>query len=205
MENKKKKCTRRRILSLTCAALLLIGGVIAYLTDSASFTNTFNMTSSGVNIVAQEFTAADDTGTYVDPIGVKAGDLIAKVPAVANKSADNDSVWVRARIEYTQPLADMTGYTQLTDSSLAGLDLTRWTKQGEYYYLNSGIDKGSTSYNNLFTGVRIPADWDNAMTAKTPVVKVTFEAVQKSNVTQNTAVANPWGDATAITFETVAD
>jgi len=238
---KVKNQNRARNIALALATALIVVGLIAYLTDSITFNNTFNMTTSdnAVNISGQELmldtstTDPADTTAWVDATDVKSGDLISKIPQVEQKTANTQAVWVRAKVEITQPLsvAEMAtastakGQATLLDvttnesthgtNCIVGLgsgwtgpkEVTRDATTGKvtaYYYLTAGLDKGATTPVNLFTGVQIPSDWGNAMVGKTPTCNVIFQAVQKENVTQDTTSETPWGTATPSTFETLS-
>lgn len=217
--NINKRSRRRKVTAFSLAALLMIAGVAAYLTDSISFTNMFSMATDAqaVDITAQEqmVNGEGSTVAYADPTNVKAGDLVSKIPQVAQKGAENEAVWVRAEVVLTTPEAE-AAKTQLTAASVNGVSAD-WTLNNAetitdeanhsvtlYYYKNTGLDIGATAMSPLFTGVQIPSDWGNESAGTVPSVIVTFQAIQKEHVIQGSLTeANPWGDATPAAFETV--
>jgi len=214
-----KNKNKKRTIVLSMITALLIMGVMAFLTDTFSFTNTFTMANENqqVNIAAQEkmLNSEGTTVDYVDPVNVMAGDLISKIPQVAQKGSENQAVWIRARVTLSTPSTEV-GKTQLTAASIVGAS-EDWTLNTAetvtdeanhtvtlYYYKNNGLNTGETTMNTLFTGVQIPSDWGNESAGTTPTVEVTFEAIQKAHVTQGTLTeADPWGGAAPAAFETV--
>lgn len=191
----KKGGNKKKIAALTIAGALLVGGVIAYLTDMVSFTNTFNFNGK-VDTTAGEYTDDTHTTPYTDPETVMPGDVINKVPTIKQTDATGADTWVRAKIEFTQPSGITADMTELGMSNL-NIDTAKWTIKtedgGTYAYLNAGINKGDSAYHDLFTKVTIPSDWNNAVANGTAKVKVTFQSIQKANVTQDLTSATPWG------------
>ena len=88
-----KSKTKNVVMALTLAALLLVGGVFAYLTDTDTQTNTFTMGNVEIDLTEPTWDEyPDNNGDGVpDPAeDIWAGKVIAKDPTITN-TGDNDA------------------------------------------------------------------------------------------------------------------
>lgn len=88
-----KSKTKNVVMALTLAALLLVGGVFAYLTDTDNQTNTFTMGNVEIDLTEPTWdTHPDENGDGVPDIAedIWAGKVIAKDPTITN-TGDNDA------------------------------------------------------------------------------------------------------------------
>ena len=88
-----KSKTKNVVMALTLAALLLVGGVFAYLTDTDTQTNTFTMGEVTIDLTEPTWDEyPDEDGNNVPDIAedIWAGKVIAKDPTITN-TGDNDA------------------------------------------------------------------------------------------------------------------
>ena len=88
-----KSKTKNVVMALTLAALLLVGGVFAYLTDTDTQTNTFTMGEVTIDLTEptwDEYPDEDNNGVPDPAEDIWAGKVIAKDPTITN-TGDNDA------------------------------------------------------------------------------------------------------------------
>ena len=88
-----KSKTKNVVMALTLAALLLVGGVFAYLTDTDTQTNTFTMGNVEIDLTEptwDEYPDEDNNGVPDPAEDIWAGKVIAKDPTITN-TGDNDA------------------------------------------------------------------------------------------------------------------
>ena len=88
-----KSKTKNVVMALTLAALLLVGGVFAYLTDTDNQTNTFTMGNVEIDLTEptwDEYPDEDHNGVPDIAEDIWAGKVIAKDPTITN-TGDNDA------------------------------------------------------------------------------------------------------------------
>lgn len=200
---KKKIVALALIVSLLAVAI--VGGTLAYFTDSEVKNNVFVI--GNVDITLTETSWTGD----VEPAAP--GILYAKNPVVTNVG-DNDA-WIRVDVTFTDYQAisqDPNAMTNLT-GLLKGLDDgTNWeivdangTVTGDtitysYYYFEPLEPSVATPA--LFTGVEFPAAWGNAKMATLSedfTITVTANAIQTADAFDSAAEAfAEWGDEIAI-------
>ncbi len=154
-------------LSLLTAALLAVGGTIAYFTARAEVENVVTMGNVKISLTEPSF-AGGTTGGTIGPI--VPGDVIAKDPTITN-TGKNDC-YVRAKIKvraipngqinkksadpdqelepqvYTNELFEKEAVTKAAptfyQSPLFNVNLTKWTLgEGGYFYLKEPLSAAS--------------------------------------------------------------
>ena len=167
---------KRKVLALTlCVAMLaiaIVGGSLAYFSDSAEKTNTF--TVGNVSIVLNE-PNWDQTGA-AEASDVYPGEALAKDPTVTNDG--KNPCFVRISVtNLDQFAADFNGAqiiyrTDYVDNALG----TNWVKGNDgYFYYSKVLNPGDTT-DALFDQIVIPKELTND-TATEDIV-VTAYAVQ---------------------------
>lgn len=163
-------------LVIALAAILLVGGTMAYFTDTKAKCNCF--TIGNVKICLEEpkwdFTSPED---HKD---VYPGEELGKDPQVKNWGAN--PAFIRLKVSGLDCLK-LAGLSK-EDIELIGLNTTDWTYYDGYYYYNQPLDPGATTP-ALFQAIKIPTDTTNYFGFLPFDVMVVAEAVQSegSNAT----------------------
>ena len=190
---KKKILTLSLVVAL--AATALIGGTLAYFTDTDDKTNV--MTVGNVDIVLTE-TEWEATGKE-DAKDVYPGEKLAKNPVVTNNGAN--PCFVRVKV---------TGLDSLKNAGLSEQEIklrtnyvmdaigTNWVKHGDYYYYKLILEENGGATTALFDQIAIPTDLvaDDADTEYK--VEVFAEAVQAQGAKDR------WADVQNMTVEEIA-
>ena len=159
---------KKKILSLTLVVCLLaiavVGGTLAYFTDTDAKDNVFTVGNVDITLTETEW---DSTGS-VDAPEVYPGEPLAKNPVVHNVGAN--PCFVRIQVTGLDSLAPAG------EIALRNLDTTNWTKVGDYYYYNTVV-AAEEDTTELFTHIVMPTDLTNGYT-DSYTVNVTAEAVQ---------------------------
>ena len=187
MKKRTKKKTKK-ILSILIAAFAIIitGGVIAYLTDTDTATNTFTVGS-----VSIELTEANWNATNAQ--NVTPGQVINKDPAITNTG--NNSAYVYLKVE--EPIVALSaggsaslisytknsGWTQLSTNTASGIKTT-------VFYYNNALAAG-TSTSKLFNNVTV-AEFDQSTVNGSKNVVVTAYAIQSTGLPSGTTVQNAY-------------
>lgn len=195
-----KKTTKKLLLALSLAAVLSVGGTLAYFTDTDE---TSNMTTIGhVDGSLEERTneknveQTENGITYLDKI--VPGDVISKEPYIV---LDGESQSAYARVAITVELENKEKLTDEQKKNISfinknlellkdNLDINNaggWYKGNDgYYYYNQILypDENSKRSQNIFTKVTIPGvQWDNTMTNLDIKIKIKGELIQSENFT----------------------
>lgn len=96
-----KSKTKNVVMALTLAALLLVGGVFAYLTDTDTQTNTFTMGEVTIDLTEPTWdTHPDENGDGVPDIAedIWAGKVIAKDPTITNTGDNSAYVYLMVSV-----------------------------------------------------------------------------------------------------------
>ena len=185
-ENKKNK---RPLLALTVvAAVLLVGGTIAYFTTSVDFDNVFE-TATYKTTTTEEFTAPDNW---------KPGEEVENIVTTTNEG----TMPVAVRVSYTEEWKDSEGNAldpQPENKVTINLDnTTDWTLSNGYYYYNKALapEATTTSFMKSVTlnsdaitgdsttcttsddGLTKTCESTDALTGSTYTLKVKTETVQ---------------------------
>lgn len=183
-----KKTTKKLLLALSLAAVLSVGGTLAYFTDTDE---TSNMTTIGhVDGSLEERTneknveQTENGITYLDKI--VPGDVISKEPYVV-LDGESQSAYARVTIsvESDENLdSEQKAKLELVKDNLDINNAGGWYKGNDgYYYYNQILNPNDESQ-NIFTKVTIPgAQWDNTMTNLDIKIKIKGELIQSENFT----------------------
>lgn len=213
MNNKKKAAIL--ISSLAIIAVLVIGGTLAYFTDTDNAQNVFTLGK-----VTGEITENTEAGT-VDGHPVKPGtptedgisydkivpgDWLSKEPVVSLTGTSEDA-YVRVKLEVEENVPQGQE-AKLTDEQKAALISEKclnfgvdWTlgADGYIYYNNKLSLAGPQATEPVFTLVKIPETWGNGTANVNFSIKITADLVQYDNFTPGTNAAgkiDSWGNIT---------
>ena len=213
MNNKKKAAIL--ISSLAIIAVLVIGGTLAYFTDTDNAQNVFTLGK-----VTGEITENTEAGT-VDGHDVKPGtptedgisydkivpgDWLSKEPVVSLTGTSEDA-YVRVKLEVEENVPQGQE-AKLTDEQKAALISEEclnfgadWTLgvDGYIYYNNKLSLAGPQATEPVFTLVKIPETWGNGTANVNFSIKITADLVQYDNFKPGTNAAakiDSWGDIT---------
>lgn len=213
MNNKKKAAIL--ISSLAIIAVLVIGGTLAYFTDTDNAQNVFTLGK-----VTGEITENTEAGT-VDGHDVKPGtptedgisydkivpgDWLSKEPVVSLTGTSEDA-YVRVKLEVEENVPQGQE-AKLMDEQKAALISEEclnfgadWTLgvDGYIYYNNKLSLAGPQATEPVFTLVKIPETWGNRTANVNFSIKITADLVQYDNFKPGTNAAgkiDSWGDIT---------
>ena len=160
------------VLCIAMLAIAVVGGTLAYFTDTDAKTNTF--TVGNVSIVLTE--PKWDAGGAAEAADVYPGEALAKDPTVTNDGAN--PCFVRIKVEGLDQFAaefDGAMITYRTDY-VEGALVENWVLHTDgYFYYTKVLAVGETT-DALFDQIVIPFELTNSAEAE-PVV-VTAYAVQ---------------------------
>jgi len=204
--NKKKTITAAVVLML----VLLVGGLVAYFTDTDEKTNTFTVGNVDIEVLEPGWDALTDTdGDKIpdDAEDMMPGETVAKDPKIHNKSTTNPA-YVFAKVEspcttgatplelfdYTNDPQVNSGWTLMTDGTCTNGKITRIYAYGSSSAMTELAADGNTptlfdtlTLNTAFDGTNKPSDTD---------VKITGYAVQTTGLNISQATPNAvWGAA----------
>lgn len=183
-----KKTTKKLLLALSLAAVLSVGGTLAYFTDTDE---TSNMTTIGhVDGSLEERTNENNVEqtengiTYLDKI--VPGDVISKEPYIV-LDGESQSAYARVTISVESDAnldSEQKAKLELVKDNLDINNAGGWYKGNDgYYYYNQILNPNDESQ-NIFTKVTIPgAQWDNTMTNLDIKIKIKGELIQSENFT----------------------
>jgi len=190
MTTKKKRVLLITLLSLI--AVFVIGGTLAYFTDTDSRQNVITLGKVSGTLTETGEDMRDDETIGKDYDNIKPGQTLAKDPKV---TLDSDSEDAYARIKIT--------YTTLTEAQITELEdlLTLnagWQKAADgYFYYNQKMTADDET--TIFDEVMIPSTWGNEMAEKTFRMNVVAELIQADNFTPTLDAAGyitSWGTVT---------
>lgn len=177
------------VAGLCMTAILATAGITAYFTDTVSVKNNFE--TGIVKIEIDEYEKTEDGGEkpYEDPkTEVVPGDEISKIARITNKEVD---AWIRAKVVFDFENPELSDSLTLDD--LEGIDPEKWVLAGDGYFYYKEILKTGESV-DLFTGVTIPPEWNNAYANCKFTVDVQADGIQAKNFTPDFNTDSPWGD-----------
>ena len=136
-----------------CAAMLAVGGLMAYFVDYQEVINKFTLSDNGLEIEVVE-------PSWVEPDEVLPGDTQAKDPTIKNT---NGSIKAWAVAEVAIPMGTIDGQT-VELFTISGLDTANWTQIGTAtvengcmvytYGHNAAVDAGKST-SALFQSVTL--------------------------------------------------
>lgn len=174
------------LLAGAAAAGCILVCTAAYGKFSDSVTVTNHIAVGDLNISLRELEKRDGREmAYQDRRIVLPGDVISKIPRITNRA---EPCWVRVKISYTD---DLEGLDGLSDSNLMGMS-TRWVRKGEYFYYTRKLEQGESV--DIFTGVTVPPQWNEAYQDKKLGITITADAIQAANFAPDFSAMTPWGN-----------
>ncbi|ALU16160.1 hypothetical protein ACH52_3422 [Eubacterium limosum] len=218
MNNKKKAAIL--ISSLAIIAVLVIGGTLAYFTDTDNAQNVFTLgkvtgeiTESSIavpkdpeNPDSHEVKAGTPTDEGYSYDHIVPGDWLSKEPVVSLTNTSEDA-YVRVKLEVEENVPQGQE-AKLTDEQKAALISEEclnfgddWTAgaDGYIYYNNKLSLAGPQATEPVFTLVKIPETWGNGTANVNFSIKITADLVQYDNFKPGTNAAgkiDSWGDVT---------
>ena len=166
----KKKITA--IALVVClVAVAIVGGSLAYFTDTKEAENTFTVGNVDITLTEPNWTS---TGSQDAP-EVYPGEPLAKDPTVKNDGANPCFVRIKVEgLDCLDPAGLITYRTDYKDGKLGD----NWVLHtGGYFYYNKVLAGGETT-DALFDQIVIPTDLKNGNAETEFNVVVTAEAVQ---------------------------
>lgn len=188
----KKKITALALV-VAILAIAIIGGTLAYFTDTKTATNTFTVGNVKIELDEQKPGTNERTTTGVEYTSVTPGVAYAKDPTVTNTG--NNDAWVRVNVTLSDAAAFKAAAKEHGVTDLAtvfgGHDEAKWTRAGikedsehdtltySYYYKTVLAKNASTG--PLFTTVTVPASFttDEMKLIGDFSITVTADAIQK--------------------------
>lgn len=162
------------------SALLIVGGTLAWFTDTKDATNTFQMGNVAIDLLENGNTDYDG-GLEFD--NIVPGDELDKEVKVMNRGSVDSYIRLLLTTGYTEGTPQIDGqdlsYNLL---ELLNINSTNWTLHSDgYYYYNGALASGATS-ELLFDTVTIPTSWGNEMALADFFIDIEVEAIQARNI-----------------------
>lgn len=191
----KKKLTAAALV-VALLAVMVIGGSLAYFTDTDDATNTFTVGNVDIKLTEPNW---EGSGSKDAP-AVYPGEALAKDPTVTNVGAN--PCFVRVKVTGLDCLAPAGEITYRTDYVADKLG-DNWVKGSDgYFYYDKVLEVGATT-DALFDQIVIPTDLENGDPDKEFNVVVSAEAVQAQGAKPSwSAVQNMTVDEIAAWFAT---
>ena len=193
---KKKKSNLIVVIIVTILIFTIVGGIVAYLTDSDSKTNVFTL--GKVKIKLMEDNWNPNNGMNVTP-----GEVISKDPAIENIGSNSAYVYMKV----TQPVVDLDNgeigplFTYSTNNGwtlLETKDCGNSTVSSVYYY-NTALS-GNSSTSKLFNNVTI-GNYNQDTTDSIKDMVITGFAIQSSNLPSGTTIQSAYNSYFLRSFE----
>lgn len=164
---------KKKILALTLcvvmAAIAIVGGTLAYFTDTDKTANTFTVGNIDINLTEPKWDAIGEK----EAADVYPGEALAKDPTVTNIGAN--PCFVRIKVTNLDPFGADNMITYRTDYVEGALG-TDWERHTDgYFYYTKVLAAGATT-DALFDQIVMPVGLTNNAEAE-PIV-VYAEAVQ---------------------------
>lgn len=193
-------------VSVLAAALLAVGGTLAYFTAKDEVTNVVNMGNVKISLSEPKFEIGNP-GRTADK--VVPGTTLNKDPTVKNIGAND--CYVRMKVDVNveksgQPedkAAAGWPFPVLISTEYFKYDVRKWhyNKEDGYFYYQDILRAGSEDTAVLFQAFTIPTKWGNEYADATVKVNITAEAVQAENFKPGKLIPvlgpiNSWPDVT---------
>ncbi len=169
------------LLVFSLAALLIVGGTMAWFTDSEAANNNFTAGTVAIEINEHGFE---------DIVNWNPGDTTNK--DVSIKSTGSKGTYVRVKL--TPVWGDLDGGEFTEDAALLTTNITlntinsdKWIKSGDYYYYYKIMDKAEETELLLDSVTIAGLATGNEYQGKTLKVNIEAEAVQASHEAYNDA------------------
>ena len=186
---------KKLIIMISVLAVLLVGGLLAYLTDTLTVTN--KITTGIVDIELNEYTkdANDNEIAWTDKTNIKPGETVSKIAKI-NATATSEPCYIRAKLTFTCEDATLNASAEMPSVADLNLDIpANWVLKADgYYYYNTKVNPSDVV--TLFTQFTLPNTLNNDWSNQTFDLDVKADAIQADNFTLNMAATAPWGTVT---------
>ena len=184
------------IAAVVLLLVFMVGGAIAYFTDTDSATNTFTIGDIDISIHEDHWVAADG-------LNLMPGETVAKDPVIKNDSANNPAyVFAEVEVPCTTEATPQqlfsysvnSGWTQLSSTACAAGKATY-----VYYYGSDGslqsLAAGATTTNPVFSEVTLLSTLkgDEAGINDNLNIVVNGYGIQAEGLPQNSTPTTVWG------------
>lgn len=183
----KKKSKKIIAIVIAALAIIITGGVVAYLTDTDTATNTFTIGAVSIDLT-------EDNWNATNAQNVVPGQVVQKDPAIENTGSNPAYVYLKIQEPIvdqaaggTGPLLTYTknnGWTQLGTSSDSGGVRT------SVYYYNTALASGATT-TALFNNVTVSNFKQSTVSGNKQMV-VTAYAIQSNDLPSGTTIATAY-------------
>lgn len=185
----------KKVLSTVLAGALavtaVVGGSLAYFTDSAEKKNTFTVGNVNITLTEPNW---EGNGSEDAPEAYP-GEPLAKDPTVKNDGAN--PCFVRIKVDGLDSLSPAGMITYRTDYTTGGLG-DGWVKGSDgYFYYDTVLEVDATT-NALFDQIVMPTDLTHGDGTTEYNVVVTAEAVQAQGAKAS------WADVQTMTVNEIA-
>lgn len=178
-------------LVIALAATAIIGGTLAYFTDTKDATNTFTVGNVSIALTEPNW---EGSGSQDAP-EVYPGEPLAKDPTVTNNGAN--PCFVRIKVEGLNCLGNAGMITYRTDYVTDKLG-DNWVKHTDgYYYYSKVLEVGATT-DALFDQIVIPTGLTNGD------AKTKFNVVVSAEAVQAQGAKASWSAVQAMTLAEIA-
>lgn len=182
------------IFMVISMCVLALSSYAWFTASTASNHNIIQAGIAGVEFVDLSYTEGESgsAGTELDPIRILPG--YAEERELYAKNVGDVAVYVRAKVVATIVLEERyASRSGEIDTSLVIFDIneSKWTKDGDYYYLMTPLRGGKTS-DELFDEIKFSEEMGNIYKGSTIYVNIVFEVVQASNNGTNALEAVGW-------------
>lgn len=176
------------LASVAMVAVVVIGGTLAYFTDSDSTDDLLKM--GKVNISINEKTndteavvTKNENGvvTGIKYSGIMPGDVVSKEPYVVVEDGSQD-VYIRAKIEAVGldgAFSEEDGLNDYLNQLTYNTEACGWILGNDGYYYYQNIGNSTTNKNiSVFTETYIPTSWGAEIRNKSFEINIYAEAIQ---------------------------
>lgn len=166
------------------AAMMIVGGTIAWFTDTAEVTNVITLGNIDISLRESDGDGYTEEGLqFGAEVPLTPGEELPKDPYVVN--VGKNDAWVRILVELEGTILEVEAFDF---DAITDFNTTNWTRGTDgYYYYNEMLEAGDDT-ERLFTTVTIPETWGNAFADTDLEIIITAEAVQVDNLGVNNAI-----------------
>ena len=185
---------KKKILSLALvvcvAAILAIGGTLAYFTDTDSADNVFTVGNVEIELTETAWEAGDEEAEDAYP-----GEALPKNPNVTN-NGDNPC-FVRISVTGLDCLGKDNMITYETNYQPGALGEDWVLYDDGYFYYTSVLPAGESTATDLFDQIRIPTSVTNGFDGN-------YDVVVKAEAVQAQGACAKWADVEAMKVADIA-
>lgn len=171
-----KKRLTGSVVALGLAALVAVGGSLAWFTDTESKSNTFQTGKIDIALTEDGLTTGQTGLTFEN---VMPGDALDKVVRIDNLEQE---AWVRLKVTITDLTDEQANQLVFKDLSGSVVNLT-FVNHVAYTTQVKMAEKTATVTPQIvpFATVTVPTTWNNNMSNKTFHIDVEAQAIQTAN------------------------